>query len=77
MNKKGQVMIEYILLVGMLIFLFSFISSQFQDQNVLARLVSGPWSQLQGMIENGVWGTPQATKGQHPGHLLRHVSHIN
>lgn len=73
-NQKGQVTIEAILLMIFSVALFTFISKKFKDEGYVEKLVKGPWNSVAGMIENGVWGTPQETVSFHPNLMDRHMS---
>jgi hypothetical protein len=73
-NQKGQIVVEYILLMAILVAIFTFVKTQFQQQQILAKFVSTPWDTLSGVIENGVMGSPVKTKNMHPNMLYRHAS---
>jgi hypothetical protein len=73
-TPSGQVLIEAILIMTLFLAVGAFVAKQVRDRQLLAQLAVGPWSQLTGMIENGVWGGAQRTKLQHPNYLRRHIS---
>lgn len=65
-NEKGQMIIEMVLMMTVLLGAATFISSQFRETNFIAQLVSGPWKNLAGMIQNGVWAPPSEGMTKHP-----------
>lgn len=73
-NRRGQVAVEYILLMVILMVLVRLVVNQVQQQEVLASFAAGPWAVIAGVIENGVPGTPAKTKEQHPGLVYRHIT---
>lgn len=73
-RNSGQITIEAVLVLTILMST-AFASLQvFKDSNYLSKMVEGPWQHLAGMIENGMWGPPQQGKGKHPNHVTRHGS---
>jgi hypothetical protein len=73
-NKKGQVTVEAVLIMVVLVGFVTLLSKTFQSEELLLKLVQGPWKNLDGMIQNGVWGTPQKTIANHPNDHERHAS---
>lgn len=65
-NRRGQMVIELVLMMTVLLGFVFLVSSSFRDNNFVAQLVSGPWQNLAGMMQNGVWATPEAGMSQHP-----------
>lgn len=70
-NQRGQMAIEMVLMTAVMVAATLFIASEFKKNEFVANLVSGPWQTLSGMIQNGVWGTPQDTMAKHPNHSGR------
>lgn len=46
------------------------------QQGWLKNLIEGPWTRVQGIIENGVWINPDAGRAKHPSIRGRHGSLI-
>lgn len=65
-NNKGQMLIEMLLMMTLLLGAATFVGEQFRQSNFIAGLVSGPWKNLSGMIQNGVWAPPEDGMAQHP-----------
>ncbi|MDC0980321.1 hypothetical protein OAQ84_01155 [Bdellovibrionales bacterium] len=73
-RQDGQMILEAILILVILLGITLFISSRFKSDEIFASIISKPWQSISGMIENGYWEPPAAARGRHPGHLDRHVS---
>lgn len=73
-NQKGQLIVEAVLLMVVLFGITMAVSKYFASEQTLKALVSGPWQNLAGMIQNGSWGTPAATFALHPNAHARHIS---
>ena len=73
-NQSGQMTVEAILIITLLLSITMATTKMIQDEGYLARLVEGPWQHLAGMMENGIWAPPEAGRADHPNHLLRHGS---
>ncbi len=73
-NNKGQTVVEAVLLIAVFVLVATTVSRQFRDNQLLARVISGPWDSLSGMIQNGVWSPPSESDVSHPGHLERRLS---
>lgn len=54
-RQKGQVTVEAVLLMVIMTAVFTFTHNAISKGEWLSKLVSGPWSYVQGMISNGVW----------------------
>ena len=70
-NSRGQMSVEMVLMVVVLVAGAAAVSSAFRKQEFFATLVSGPWVSLSGLIQNGVWGNPTDTMIKHPAHFHR------
>jgi hypothetical protein len=64
-NQTGQMTIEMILLVTILFGLTLLVSKTFNDEKLLHSWISGPWSYVAGMAENGVWMPPSEGRRWH------------
>lgn len=73
-NNRGQVVIENILMLIILIGGISFLSTSLRESQAIAKLVSGSWTKIAGMIECGVWEAPSKACTLHPNQLKRSVS---
>lgn len=73
-NQSGQITIEAVLIVTLLLGTTMATTRIIQDQGFLASLVERPWQHLAGMMENGVWGPPEQGRALHPNHIQRHGS---
>jgi hypothetical protein len=73
-NQKGQVAVEYILLTVVMTFIAIAAHQTLSSSNAVANYVQGPWQQVAGLIETGVWGDARRTRTQHPGKIYRHLS---
>ncbi len=67
-NERGQMILEYILLTVVAIGLSVLVSSSLKKNEILGKLISSPWTNLAGMIQNGSWGSPKSTIPNHPNH---------
>lgn len=65
-NSKGQVSVEIVLMLALMVGIMTLVSTSFRNNELIASLVSGPWKHLSGLIQNGSWGTPTETMTQHP-----------
>ncbi len=66
LNSRGQMTIELVLMTIVLVSMAVFISREFRNNELFANLANGPAVKLSGMIENGVWGSVEATRALHP-----------
>lgn len=73
-NQKGQMATEMILMLAIFIVSMYFVSQQFVQRGFLKTLVQGPWEQLSGMIECGMWDSPESARPYHPNNHDRHAS---
>ena len=74
LNQKGQVAVEYVLITVVLFGVFLAVRNIVLGTNMLKNYVQQPWQVVAGMIETGVWGSPQEVRAKHPGLLSRHNS---
>lgn len=73
-NQKGQVALEAILLVVVLLGISVFAQNKLKQSGLAAKMVQGPWGKLSGMIECGVWEPCKGRKGTHPSTRERNLS---
>lgn len=64
--QGGQIFIEAILIIAALFSLTLLAARYFRDTGVFRTLVQGPWAQVQGMAESGVWAPPLQAREKHP-----------
>lgn len=70
-NERGQITIEIVLMLAFTLGIALLVSKTFRSEEYLANLVSGPWRSVAGLVQNGVWGTPEETMNQHPNQSAR------
>ena len=71
-NKKGQMTIEMVLMAVLFMAMTIKIAEYFKANDVVAKLVAGPWLSLNGMIQAGIWAPPEEARKAHPVRLMRH-----
>lgn len=67
-SEQGQLAIEAILIVVLLLSLSLFASREIRNRNLISKLIAEPWSQIAGMMETGNWSAPQPAmdSNRHP-----------
>ena len=75
-NQKGQMTIEAVLILTLMVSLIFAITKGIKGQKYFTKLVEKPWSYVAGMIENAYWAPVNAGKGKHPNYHSRHGSPI-
>lgn len=73
-NSRGQMTIEAILLLTIFIGIFLLAQKTFKSKKYISQMVEGPWSYVQGMIEDGVWLSASNSKSKNPNLFNRHAS---
>jgi hypothetical protein len=73
-NNRGQMTIEAILILTIMIGIFTMVHKTMQSKDYMGRLVSGPWSYIQGMVENGIWVKASDGTRRHPNSYSRRAS---
>ncbi len=74
-NTRGQMSVELVLIMTMFFAVFIVFTRWVENEEFIENLSINPWnSHIAGMIENGVWGTPEQTRLNHPHAAKRHVS---
>ena len=71
LNNKGQFAIEAVLLAFIFVGIFIASTRVLRENKVLAKLIGGPWTQVQGMVECGIWGAPSKVCKKHPNNFYR------
>jgi hypothetical protein len=66
--------IEAVLLMVMALAFAKVATGAIKEQELMRDMVSGPWSYLQGMIQNGVWSANNAGSDVHPNVYGRRAS---
>ncbi|MBV2168187.1 MAG: hypothetical protein KUL82_05715 [Bdellovibrio sp.] len=73
-NNKGQFVIETVLMMVVTIGFFLWGTNQLREGKFLAKMIGGPWQKVAGMIEAGVWETPDKARKLHPNQIERSVT---
>lgn len=73
-EQSGQMIVESILLMTIMVGFAYFITSYFRSNDIIARLVSSPWTNLAGVIQNGTWAPPEQNMTTHPNDMDRRLS---
>jgi hypothetical protein len=58
--ERGQLAIEAVLIVVLLLSLTIFASREIRNRNLIGKMVSGPWQNISGMMSTGNWQAPQS-----------------
>lgn len=73
-NQGGQVIVEAVLLMVMMMATTYAVTNYFRQNKVASKLTLEPWQKLSGMIECGSWSDCRANKGLHPSTRNRNLS---
>jgi hypothetical protein len=73
-DQGGQMIVETILILALFLAVGTFVAGQFKQNELFAQMVSAPWRNLAGLLQNGVWRPPEAGMQDHPAMHRRHVS---
>ncbi|WII73909.1 hypothetical protein QJS83_08475 [Bdellovibrio sp. 22V] len=73
-NNKGQFVIETVLMMIVTISVFLWATNQLRESKFLAKMIAGPWQKVSGMIEAGVWDTPDKARQLHPNQIDRSLT---
>ncbi len=71
-NRRGQMAIEFVMVLVILMIAGRLVANFFTQNEVLAGYVAKPWAVLAGIIENGVPLPPDKGRALHPNHIGRH-----
>jgi hypothetical protein len=77
LEQSGQVLVESVLLMTLLVFVSFAIVEGLEEMDFMGGVLKGPWSNMQGMIEAGVFADARQARSRHPGHLDRTISRQN
>jgi hypothetical protein len=73
-GEAGQFTVEAVLVLTILFSTVFAATQMLREQQVLSKMVEGPWQFMAGMIENAHWSPPQIGRAKHPNHASRHGS---
>ncbi len=73
-KASGQAIVEAVLIIILFLGGVTLVSSTFQEQEWVSRLVKGPWQRLSGLVQAGVWDIPERSRDVHPNKLIRAIS---
>ncbi len=73
-GQSGQQVTEAVLIMVVFIAMTLAVAQFFRGKEVLKQLISGPWVNLAGMLQNGVWQPIQRGAVSHPNGHSRHIS---
>jgi len=65
-NQGGQLILEAVLIIVMLTAITGITIQYFKKNELLKSMISGPWQNLAGMLQNGVWAPPATGAAIHP-----------
>lgn len=71
-TQSGQMVTEAILIMVMLFAFTALVASFFKGEELFRQLITGPWRNLSGMMQNGQWADPAAGAISHPNAHGRH-----
>lgn len=74
-SQRGQVLIEAVLLLTLVVGLWSAFSNYAKQQKWFENIITGPWDTMSGMIESGVWKPSKKAQAEHPNNFNRVVSY--
>lgn len=73
-RERGQAVLEAVLLMVIFLAIVGAVATAFRQNELLAKIVRGPWNNLAGMFQNGVWDSPAKGHALHPNTQRRHMS---
>lgn len=73
-NQQGQSVVEAVLIMVALFGFVTVVSQGLRQNEIIATLVSGPWQNLSGLIQNGAWAPPHQSMHLHPNNHRRHIT---
>ena len=73
-SKSGQMVIEMILVMTVLVGVVGLVQVSLQKNEAFKTLVQGPWKVLSGMIVAGTWKAPDQAVIKHPAYWNNHGS---
>jgi hypothetical protein len=72
-SQGGQMITEAILLLVALMAVTFAVANYFKNEEVLRQIITGPWQNIAGMLQNGVWAPPAVGALAHPNGHGRHI----
>ena len=72
-NNKGQVLLEYVLLMLIFLGLFVVLTDVLRSFEFLDSVTQEPWRRLDYMVQNGAW-TTDGSGPEHPNYIRNHYS---
>ena len=73
-DQSGQLFLEAILLMVALFAVFMIVANYVLSEEFAGSMVKGPFTVVQGVIENGVYKSADETRRFHPSHQRRQLS---
>jgi hypothetical protein len=73
-SNQGQMTIEAVLILVIGVAFAKVAMDSIKNQELLSQMVSGPWSYVQGMVQNGVWAPANQGSAAHPNVFGRRAS---
>lgn len=74
-DQRGQAIVEAVLITTLFLGGAMYVARYFQQNEILASFVSGPWGMVSNMIENGVWERDaKKARASHPAKDSRRMS---
>ena len=71
-KQSGQMTVEMVLILLVLVGLFQFALTKFDNFKPLAQFAGEPWQVISGMMEFGIWENPaNISLDKHPTHWKR------
>lgn len=70
-NQRGQMVIEGLLLMIVIVSIFLVLMRNLQESNLIPGLVTGPWDKIAGMTESGNWNPQSEAQRKHPNNFDR------
>ena len=71
-QNKGQIAVEMVLILTVLVFTTYFIKDKLiQQQKIFTSFILSPWEQIAGMMESGVWEKREVSRHYHPNQFKR------
>lgn len=64
---------EAVLIIALLFGFTALVAAKFKDDEFIKKLIQGPWQNMAGMLQNGVWAEPTPGAASHPAGHGRHV----
>ncbi|MFP5518335.1 MAG: hypothetical protein ACLGGX_00400 [Bdellovibrionia bacterium] len=74
-NSRGQFAIETILIMLIMVSALLWTTNMIREEQLLAKLIGGPWAKVNGMIECGSWAPQKDACQNHPAQRDRVLSY--